>query len=90
VTQHTQEYSVRLGRVLLTNKVHKSTLKDNMTENIDEFLTIEELAKILKVTKVTLYRMARSGKIPAMKFGKSWRVSSRLLEDMKSGRWTND
>ena len=61
-----------------------------MTENIDEFLTIEELAKILKVTKVTLYRMARAGKIPAMKFGKSWRVSSRLLEDMRAGRWSND
>lgn len=61
-----------------------------MTENIDEFLTIEELAKILKVTKVTLYRMARAKKIPAMKFGKSWRVSSRFLEDMKVGRWSND
>jgi len=61
-----------------------------MSEVLDDFLTIEELAKILKVTKVTLYRMARAKKIPAMKFGKSWRVSSRLLEDMKAGRWTND
>ncbi|MFH1244447.1 MAG: helix-turn-helix domain-containing protein [bacterium] len=61
-----------------------------MNEVIDEFLTIDELAKILKVTKVTLYRMARKGKIPAMKFGKAWRISSRLLEDMRAGRWTNE
>jgi len=80
---------VRLGKICLTSKVHKSTLKDNMTENTDEFLTIEELAKILKVTKVTLYRMARAGKIPAMKFGKSWRISARFLEDLRVGRWSN-
>ncbi len=61
-----------------------------MSEVLDDFLTIEELAKILKVTKVTLYRMARAKKIPAMKFGKSWRVSSKLLEEMKAGRWSND
>ena len=74
----------------MTIKVHKSTVKEYMSEVLDDFLTIEELAKILKVTKVTLYRMARAKKIPAMKFGKSWRVSSKLLEEMKAGRWSND
>jgi len=52
----------------------------------DEFLTIEEVAKILKVTNVTLYRMARKGKIPAVKFGKAWRISSRLLESLHEGK----
>ncbi len=52
----------------------------------DQFFTIEEMAEILKVKKVTLYRMARAGKIPAIKFGKSWRFSATLLEELKSGK----
>lgn len=52
----------------------------------DEFLTIEELAKILKVTKVTLYRKARKGLIPAVKFGKSWRIPSRLVQEIRDGK----
>lgn len=57
-----------------------------MKNDKDLFYTIEELAVILKVKKVTLYRMARVGKIPAIKFGKSWRVSSQFLEDLKRGK----
>jgi excisionase family DNA binding protein len=51
-----------------------------------EFLTIEEVAQKLKVTKVTIYRMARKGKIPAVKFGKSWRVSSELITELLKGK----
>jgi len=81
-------FSGRLGKISLTNKVHESTLiiiMKNQTKP-DEFLTIEEVAKILKVTKVTLYRMARKGKIPAVKFGKAWRISSKLLEALREGK----
>jgi excisionase family DNA binding protein len=47
----------------------------------DEYLTIEEAAKALKMSKITIYRMARKGQLPAVKFGKSWRISSiKLLE----------
>ncbi len=46
----------------------------------EEFLTLEEVAKKLKVTKTTVYRMARKGEIPAFKFGKVWRVSLGKLE----------
>lgn len=48
----------------------------------DEFLTIDEVAKRLKVTKVTVYRMARKGKLPAIKFGKAWRISSKKLAEL--------
>ena len=81
-----QGYSVRLGRKCLTQIVHISTLKITMTETRDQFYTIEELAEILKIKKVTLYRMARAGKIPAVKIGKVWRVSSKFLDDLMSGK----
>lgn len=48
----------------------------------EEYLTPEEVAKKLKVAKETIYRMARSGRIPAFKFGKSWRISSQKLEKL--------
>lgn len=48
----------------------------------EEYLTPEEVAIKLKVAKETVYRMARSGRIPAFKFGKSWRISSKQLGEL--------
>lgn len=48
----------------------------------EEFLTLDEVAKKLRVNKMTVYRMAQKGKIPAFKFGKKWRVNTKKLEDM--------
>lgn len=53
----------------------------------EKYLTIEEVAKKLRVNKRTVYRLAEKGKIPAFKFGRSWRISSiklaKLFEDNK-------
>lgn len=53
----------------------------------ENYLTIEEVAKKLRVNKRTVYRLAVKGEIPAFKFGKSWRISSikleKLFEDKK-------
>ena len=38
-----------------------------------EILTIKEVAKYLKVTERTLYRLVQDGQIPAFKVGASWR-----------------
>ncbi len=48
----------------------------------NEYLTIEEVAKRMRVNKRTVYRMAQKGQIPAFKFGKSWRISSAKLEEL--------
>ncbi|MFC1727576.1 helix-turn-helix domain-containing protein [Patescibacteria group bacterium] len=45
-----------------------------------EYLTIEEVAKKLRVNKRTVYRMAVKRQIPAFKFGKSWRISKVKFE----------
>lgn len=53
----------------------------------EKYLTIEEVAKKLRVNKRTVYRLAEKGQIPAFKFGRSWRISSvkltKLFEDNK-------
>ena len=48
----------------------------------EKYLTIEEVSKKLRVNKRTVYRLAEKGKIPAFKFGKSWRISSYKLEKL--------
>lgn len=40
----------------------------------DIFYTLEELSKLLKVSKMTLYRYIKSGKLPAYKLWKEIRV----------------
>lgn len=49
---------------------------------IEEYLTIEETSKKLKISKITVYRMARSGRLPAVKFGRSWRISNKKLAEL--------
>ncbi|MEW6522831.1 MAG: helix-turn-helix domain-containing protein [Bacillota bacterium] len=44
-------------------------------------LTIEEAAEYLRVTPATIYRWCRSGKLPAIKVGKQWRLSVNDLKD---------
>ncbi|MBA3714572.1 MAG: helix-turn-helix domain-containing protein [Pyrinomonadaceae bacterium] len=40
----------------------------------DEFLTPEEAAKLLKVTRRTIYNWLKAGKLPALKYGQGWRI----------------
>lgn len=41
---------------------------------LGEILTVNEVAEYLKIPKQTVYRMVRSGDLPAFKAGKHWRV----------------
>jgi excisionase family DNA binding protein len=45
-----------------------------------ELVTPEEAASYLRVTKKTIYRLARLGKIPATKVGQQWRFPKAELD----------
>jgi len=45
-----------------------------------ELLTTKQLQQILKVDRTTIYRMAESGRIPAIKVGNQWRFSRQQIE----------
>jgi len=38
------------------------------------FLTVAEVADLMRVSTMTVYRMVHSGELPAMRFGRSFRV----------------
>ena len=46
----------------------------------EEYYTIEEVAKMLKVVYLTVYRWIQSGKLTAYKAGKQYRIEK---EDLK-------
>jgi excisionase family DNA binding protein len=38
------------------------------------FLTVAEVADMMRVSRMTVYRMVHSGELPAIRFGRSFRV----------------
>ena len=51
-----------------------------MNKSIGEVMTIEELAAYLKISKSTLYKLAREGKVPSNKIGRHWRFQKRSID----------
>ncbi|WP_255499712.1 helix-turn-helix domain-containing protein [Nocardiopsis sp. Huas11] len=45
------------------------------------FLTVAEVASIMRVSKMTVYRMVHSGVLPAIRVGRSYRVPDRAVQD---------
>ena len=43
------------------------------------FLTVTEASGILRIHKVTLYRLCKEGKFPGVKIGGSWRIRRESL-----------
>ncbi|MEI7769983.1 MAG: helix-turn-helix domain-containing protein [Chloroflexales bacterium] len=46
-----------------------------------DVLTVDEIADYLRVSRATICRWCGTGKLPAFKIGKSWRVQRGDLED---------
>lgn len=53
----------------------KRTLAD------EEILTLEEVAKYLKLKPQTVYKWAQEGQIPGTKLGKEWRFRKWIIDD---------
>ena len=45
------------------------------------YLTVAEVAETMRVSKMTVYRLARSGDLPAVRVGRSYRVPQDALDD---------
>jgi len=50
--------------------------------NVDEILNIKEVSGYLKIPISTVYKLAQSGKVPAVKVGKHWRFMKKDLEHL--------
>ncbi len=48
---------------------------------LGEFMTVEDVADMLRINKSTVYRMAKAGRIPATRVGRQWRFRLSALEE---------
>jgi PTS system nitrogen regulatory IIA component len=53
--------------------------------DVDEILTVKEMAQFLKMNERTVLKMAQTGAIPAAKIGGQWRFKRELVD-----RWLDD
>jgi len=47
---------------------------------MEDIMTIEEVARYLKLKPQTIYTWAQNGKIPAAKLGKEWRFRKSVID----------
>ena len=45
------------------------------------FLTVAEVAAVMRVSKMTVYRLVHSGEMPAVRVGRSFRVPEKAVDD---------
>ncbi|MCU1570640.1 MAG: excisionase [Naasia sp.] len=45
------------------------------------FLTVAEVADMMRVSRMTVYRLVHSGELPAIRFGRSFRVPESAVAD---------
>ncbi|WP_207345435.1 helix-turn-helix domain-containing protein [Arthrobacter sp. E3] len=45
-----------------------------------KFLTVQEVAELMRLSKMTVYRMVHAGELPAVRFGRSYRVPANAVE----------
>lgn len=81
-------YSVSQFFLILYSKYRTQKAKINgrsifMSENNEmvQVLTVEDLARILAISKNTAYDLVRSGKIRSVKIGRTYRIPKAALEE---------
>ena len=47
-----------------------------------QFLTVAEVAALMRVSKMTVYRLVHNGELPAVRVGRSFRVHAKAVHDM--------
>ncbi|GAB4069803.1 helix-turn-helix domain-containing protein [Angustibacter speluncae] len=49
------------------------------------FLTVAEVASIMRVSKMTVYRLVHAGDLPAVRVGRSFRVPEDAVDEYLRG-----
>ena len=57
-----------------------STTPDRALAEV-RFLTVAEVAAVMRVSKMTVYRLVHNGEMPAVRVGRSFRVPEQAVHD---------
>jgi excisionase family DNA binding protein len=80
------------------NGVIGSKEQQHMAENgapRTQFLTVAEVAEMLRVSRMTVYRWVHAGDMPAVRFGRSFRVPQTAVDSFMeqaamNGGWNTE
>lgn len=61
-----------------------------MVQTFDKarFLTVQEVAQLMRVSSMTVYRLIRAGDLPAVRVGRSFRVRDVDVNTYLQSRYT--
>ncbi len=51
------------------------------------FMTVSEVADVMRVSKMTVYRLIHAGELPAIRVGKSFRVPQAAVDKLLEAPW---
>ena len=52
------------------------------------FLTVQEVADLMRVSSMTVYRLIKAGELPAVRVGKSYRLREDDVDKYLADRYT--
>ena len=52
------------------------------------FLTVAEVAALMRVSRMTVYRLVHAGDLASVRVGRSFRVPERAVHDYLRSAWT--
>ncbi|MBE7187465.1 helix-turn-helix domain-containing protein [Jatrophihabitans endophyticus] len=60
---------------------HVPTSRPDAALSDVKFLTVAEVATLMRVSKMTVYRMVHAAELPAVRVGRSFRVPEQAVHD---------
>lgn len=60
------------------------------TSAAPQFLTVTEVAEVMRVSKMTVYRLIHAGELPAIRVGKSFRVPKAAIGQLLDITWSDE
>jgi excisionase family DNA binding protein len=63
-------------------EIRETTVQASLADSIEQFdhcLTVPELARILRIHPITLYRAAQSGRLPSFRINSAVRLDPRAV-----------
>ena len=59
----------------------------NVSNNSSEFMTVSEVADLMRVSSMTVYRLIKAGEIRAARVGKSYRIRESDVDQYLADRY---
>ncbi|HMK96545.1 MAG TPA: helix-turn-helix domain-containing protein [Acidimicrobiales bacterium] len=60
----------------------------NDARSRSRYVTVAEVADLLRVSNMTVYRLVQAGELPAVRVGRSYRIREEDVDRFIAGRYT--